>query len=83
MKFRRQYSIGNFIIDFYCPEIKLAVEIDGATHGTPEELRYDAKRQKYLENLGIKVKRYTNTDVKENISGVLYDLYLTCRKVSQ
>ena len=48
VKFRRQYSIDNYVIDFYCPKIKLAIELDGNIHELPEQRDYDAKRQKYL-----------------------------------
>src|SRR3989344_548172 len=57
-KFRRQHSIGNFIVDFYCPKTKLIVEIDGSQH--QENERYDAKRTEYLTNLGYRVLRFWN-----------------------
>jgi len=78
LKFRRQYSIGSFIVDFYCPEIKLIIEIDGATHSSEKEIIYDKERQKYLESLGLKIKRYTNTEIKENLSDLMYDLEELC-----
>ncbi len=56
----------------------LVIEIDGATHETEQEVARDNERQKYIENLGFAVKRYTNTDVKENIEGVLEDLHDYC-----
>ncbi|KKR21262.1 MAG: hypothetical protein UT48_C0010G0010 [Parcubacteria group bacterium GW2011_GWE2_39_37] len=80
LKFRRQYSVGKYIVDFYCPGIKLAIEIDGATHSTKQEINYDKQRQEYIENLGIKVKRYTNTEIKDNLGEVMYDLYLICNE---
>ncbi len=70
-KFRRQYSIGKFIVDFYCPEAKLAIEIDGDTHFTQELRPYDTARQKYIESKGIHFLRFTNKDITENIDGVL------------
>lgn len=69
-RFRRQHPIGPYIADFTCPATKLIVEVDGATHSTPEELAYDAQRTKYLEQLGWTVIRVTNTDIYENIDGV-------------
>jgi len=57
-KFKRQFGIGKYIVDFYCPRKKLVVEIDGATHSTEKEIFNDNIRQKYLESLELKVIRY-------------------------
>ncbi|MBI1807876.1 MAG: endonuclease domain-containing protein [Ignavibacteria bacterium] len=70
-KFRRQQGVGGYIVDFYCPEAKLAIEIDGATHSTTDEIAYDARRQGELEALGLTVLRFWNTDVYKNLNGVL------------
>ena len=59
------------MVDFYCPECKLAIEIDGATHSTPEELQHDRKRQEFIEREGVHFLRFTNADVFENIDWVL------------
>ncbi len=77
MKFRRQCSINNYVVDFYCPERKLAIEIDGDIHAYNSKIIYDKQRQKEIEALGIKVLRYTNADVVKNIEGVLYDIVQT------
>lgn len=69
-RFRRQHPVGPYIADFACIASKLIVEVDGATHSTPEELAYDARRTKYLEDLGWTVIRVTNTDIYENMDGV-------------
>lgn len=74
LKFRRQCGINNYVVDFYCPELKLAIEIDGDVHAYNSRIVYDKKRQKEIEALGIKVLRYTNNDVTQNIEGVLYDI---------
>lgn len=58
-KFRRQHPIGIYTVDFYCAEAKLAVEVDGSHHFTEEGRAYDAKRDAYLANLGMKVLRFT------------------------
>ena len=79
LKFRRQFSIGKFIVDFYCAEEKLVIEIDGATHGTNKEIQTDEIRQKFLESQGLLVKRYTNTDIKENLQLVLENILEVCR----
>ena len=65
-KFRRQYSIDQFVIDFYCPELKLAVEIDGNMHDQPDQKEYDIKRQEYLEKFGITFVRITNDELLGN-----------------
>jgi very-short-patch-repair endonuclease len=82
-KFRRQVSIGNYIVDFYCPQLKLVVEIDGATHATSDEIRYDLERDDYLKSLGLTVKRYLNVDVKNNLSDLMHDLQMTCEKIDK
>ncbi|HEY5534069.1 MAG TPA: endonuclease domain-containing protein [Ignavibacteria bacterium] len=74
VKFRRQYSIDNYIVDFYSPELKLAIEIDGDSHFTSKAIDYDIQRTKYIESLGIKVVRYFNNDIMCNMEGVYYDL---------
>lgn len=73
-KFRRQYSIGTFIVDFYCPEAELVIEVDGGHHGEPKQADYDKIRTRYFNSLGIKVVRYWNSDILENIDGVADDL---------
>lgn len=73
-KFTRQKPIKNFILDFYCSKLLLAVEIDGDTHCTGIGLTYDDNRTKILNSVGIKVVRYTNFDVTKNIDGVYDDL---------
>lgn len=71
LKFRRQYSVGPYIIDFYCPEVKLAIEIDGAVHQVGDRPEYDAERQAYIERFGIRFVRFTNDAVERDIEGVL------------
>lgn len=70
-KFRRQYSIGGFIIDFYSPELKTAIEIDGGYHLEEDQRVYDKERQRIFESIGIKVLRFTNDEVFSNIDSVL------------
>ena len=74
MKFRRQFSVGNFVIDFYCPEIKLAIELDGAPHFTFAGSMYDEEREKYLSAQGITTLRYENKDIFKNPEGVIEDI---------
>ncbi|MFQ5706927.1 MAG: endonuclease domain-containing protein [bacterium] len=70
-KFRRQYSIDQFVLDFYCPEVKLAVEVDGATHFTEEAQAYDRAREDYIRTFGVTFLRFTNLEVYDSLDGVL------------
>lgn len=65
-KFRRQYSIDKYVIDFYCPQLKLAVELDGDVHDMPEQKEHDIDRQNYLEKFGIKFLRIRNKELFGN-----------------
>jgi very-short-patch-repair endonuclease len=70
-KFRRQFGIGKYIVDFYCPRLKLVIEVDGDTHFDSKNIQRDHIRQQDIESLGIKVIRFTNTEVYENLEEVL------------
>lgn len=73
-KFRRQYSIGKYILDFFCPKIKLGIEIDGNSHYYINASNYDEKRRRYLESFGIKIIRFTNTEIYTNRKEVLENI---------
>ena len=62
-RFLRQYSVSHYVLDFYCPKYKLAVELDGAGHFTDEGREYDEKRTEYLNTVGIRVIRFENLEV--------------------
>lgn len=70
-KFRRQYPIDRYIVDFVSLDAKLIIEVDGATHSTDSELAYDAERARALELFGFQMIRVTNIDVYDNLDGVL------------
>lgn len=70
-KFRRQHSVGPFVLDFYCPRERIAVELDGAAHDHERAAQRDEARTSYLQSLGIRVVRFENRDVIENLEGVL------------
>jgi len=74
-KFRRQHSIGPYIVDFYCPSLKLVIEIDGDIHVFDKNIKKDLVRQNYLENIGLRVVRYNNIEVLNNIESVFNDLF--------
>lgn len=80
-KFRRQYSVDKFVIDFYSPILKLAIEIDGESHFQEGAAQYDRERQRYIESLGIQFIRFTNNDVYENLDGVLESIALKVREL--
>lgn len=66
-KFRRQHSVGPYILDFYCPSARLAIELDGDSHFTDEARAYDRERSAYLNALGIRVLRFLNSDVYTDV----------------
>lgn len=70
-KFRRQHSIGRYIVDFCCPEKKLIVEVDGSQHGEENAERYDQERTNYLQSLGFRVLRFWNNEINVNLGNVL------------
>ena len=70
-KFRRQISIDQYIVDFYCAEKKLVLEIDGDVHGFDRQRQLDQQRQQYLESRGFIILRFTNGEVKNSIGEVL------------
>ena len=79
-KFRRQHSVGPFILDFYCPSERLCVEIDGGVHENPTASMNDQDRDDYLETLHIRVLRFTNKEVLDGLEGVLYEIRAAFRK---
>ena len=70
-KFRRQPPIDSFIVDFYCAEAMLCIEIDGGSHFETEQEEYDKTRTEFLEALGYQVIRFTNNDTRYNIHAVV------------
>lgn len=73
-KFRRQHSIGDYIMDFYCPAAKLCIELDGDAHFTTAGNEYDTERTAYLNSNGIRVLRYENLEVLNFQENVLADI---------
>ncbi|MBA4371562.1 MAG: cytosine methyltransferase [Thermodesulfovibrio sp.] len=70
-KFRRQHSVGPYVLDFYCPSEKLCIELDGAAHFTHAGSEYDEARTAYLQAHNIRVIRFENADIFKNTEGVL------------
>ena len=73
-KFRRQHSVTNYILDFYCPTERLSIELDGSQHYTDKGLRYDKERTSHLNQLSIKVIRFENKLVFDRIDIVLEEI---------
>ncbi len=76
IKFRRQHPIGKYIVDFYCPQSRLIIEIDGDSHGDSQE--YDRQRTEWLESQGYQVIRFSNREVKEHFDTVIADILFQC-----
>ena len=70
IQFKRQYVIGNYIVDFYCYRAKLIIELDGSQHYNPDAIRYDQTRTDYLQQQGYSVLRFTNSDVNQQFRAV-------------
>ena len=81
LKFRRQHVIAPYIVDFYCHELGLVIELDGSQHGTDDAIAYDAERTKFLEVWDLTVVRYWNHDVLSWIDVVLEDLWQRCSEL--
>ncbi|MHA3080141.1 endonuclease domain-containing protein [Acinetobacter sp. ANC 5502] len=78
LKFRRQHVIVPYIVDFYCHELGLVIELDGSQHNTADGQVYDAERTKFLEALDLRVVRYWNNDVLSRTDMVFGDLWNIC-----
>ena len=70
-EFHRQTPIGEYIVDFYCHELRLAIEIDGSSHESPTVHQNDLERQARLESLGVSFLRVADEDVKRHLGGVV------------
>ena len=71
LKFRRQHPLDRFILDFFCIEHQLVVEVDGEIHGDPNQIAHDAERTEWLKVHGIHVMRFKNEEVEKNFDEVL------------
>ena len=70
-KFKRQALIGQYIVDFICPEKNLIIELDGGQHNEIDNIKYDIKRTQYLNSQGYKVIRFWNNEIRDNFDGVM------------
>ena len=78
-KFKRQRVFGRFILDFYCPECKLVIELDGEIHQRQQE--HDAQRTEQLQYYGVTVLRFNNQDVIEETDKVLVEILVRCKEL--
>jgi very-short-patch-repair endonuclease len=69
--FRRQHPAGHYVLDFYCPSLRLAIELDGGQHAAGRNASRDTRRDRWLQDPGVTVLRFWNNDVTLNLSGVL------------
>ena len=77
-RFVRQKIIGSYIVDFYCPKLKLIIEIDGEQHFFEENADYEKRREDYLINQGYKLLRFYNSDINRNLGNTEEVIYWTC-----
>ncbi len=80
-KFRRQHGIKQYVVDFYCPKLKLVVELDGDVHYFRKQQEHDWIKEKNLEKLGFKIIRYHNSEIIEDIDKVIANMKAICKKL--
>ena len=80
VQFYRQRPIGSYIVDFYCPSAKLVVELDGGQHSNGIQKDRDRVRDAFLEDMGMKVTRFSDVDVIHNLEGVLHGILKELQK---
>ena len=78
-RWRRQFGVGPYVLDFYCPAVRLGVEVDGAVHHTPAQRAYDAERTRHLGAVGVRVVRFENRAVFEAPEAVLAAILAAAR----
>lgn len=74
--FKRQVSISNYVVDFYCPQKRLAIELDGSVHKTASQKKYDSYRTRYLQAFNITEIRFWNSEIEINIKNVIKTISL-------
>jgi len=71
VRFRRQFGIGEYVVDFYCSKLKLVIELDGKQHDSQDGLEYDKIRDDYMRNLGIVTVRFKNKEIRDDLVVVI------------
>ncbi len=82
-KFRRQHGINTMVLDFYCPELRLAIEVDGITHEDPAIVAKDREKEFLLKSVGIKLLRFPSIDIFKNHDDVVQCIYHECLKLDR
>jgi len=82
-RFRRQYGIGIYTADFYCPILRLVIEVDGLSHAGDEAQKCDVRRDSYMRSLGLTIKRYTCGQVWNELDSVKQDIVTTCEQLAR
>ena len=72
--FRRQHSIGWYIADFYCPRLKLVIELDGGVHERPDQKKYDNERDEFMKSQGLEVHRFKNEEIENDVHRVMHEI---------
>jgi very-short-patch-repair endonuclease len=82
IKFRRQHPLGPYVLDFFCEEARVGIELDGGGHDEDEQRLRDARKARHAEERGIRILRFWNTDVLQNVDGVLETILRAVRPPS-
>jgi very-short-patch-repair endonuclease len=82
LKFRRQFPQDSYVLDFYCPEIKLIVEVDGGVHLDSRQAAHDENRDTHLRSIGCSVLRFSNEAVLDDLTGVLREIEQTATRLT-
>ena len=80
VKFRRQHVVEPYILDFYSPMVKVAIELDGAQHADPKKIEYDKSRTAFLQHKGILVLRFWNNEIRKELNRVMDYLWQVCEE---
>ncbi len=80
-KFIRQYSVGKYILDFYCPELRLSIELDGSQHFEPNQRKKDEERTHFLNSKNITEIRFQDNKVFYNVEGIVFEIESEIKKL--
>jgi len=79
-KFRRQHPVGDYVLDFFCEEAELNIELDGGHHGFPDQQKHDAERENFLKSRGIKTVRFWNAELRRDAEAVRTSIFAELQK---
>lgn len=80
-RFRRQHGIGNYIVDFYCPKLKLVIEVDGLTHAEEEVFEKDQRKERFILENNMVLKRYSSDQIFNDLDNTLMDIENICKEI--